>query len=111
MISVVAWGAEAFAFYWVLGWLGADVSMSFAIFVYALSMLAGGISFLPGGLGSAEAVMVSMLVFKGMTMPAAIAATVFIRLATLWFAVAIGLVALFRSRRGEISAGELYEAR
>lgn len=45
--------------------------------------------------------MVSLLVLKGMTMPAAIAATVFIRLATLWFAVVIGLVALIRSRHGE----------
>lgn len=101
LLSVVAWGAEALAFYWVLAWLGADVSLSFAIFVYALSMLAGALSFLPGGLGSAEAVMVSLLVVKGMTMPAAIAATVFIRLATLWFAVAIGLVALYSSRHGE----------
>ncbi|WP_445001099.1 lysylphosphatidylglycerol synthase transmembrane domain-containing protein [Halomonas mongoliensis] len=102
VISVIAWGAEALAFYWMLGWLGADISLSFAIFVYALSMLAGALSFLPGGLGSAEAVMISLLVLKGMTMPAAIAATVFIRLATLWFAVAIGLVALIRSRHGEV---------
>ncbi|MGE4533514.1 lysylphosphatidylglycerol synthase transmembrane domain-containing protein [Halomonas sp.] len=106
VISVVAWGAEALAFYWMLGWLGADISLSFAIFVYALSMLAGALSFLPGGLGGAEAVMVSLLVLKGMTMPAAIAATVFIRLATLWFAVVIGLVALIRSRHGEAPVEE-----
>jgi len=106
VISVIAWGAEALAFYWMLGWLGSDISLSFAIFVYALSMLAGALSFLPGGLGGAEAVMVSLLVLKGMTMPAAIAATVFIRLATLWFAVLIGLVALIRSRHGEAPAEE-----
>lgn len=107
VISVIAWGAEALAFHWMLGWLGADISLSFAIFVYALSMLAGALSFLPGGLGGAEAVMVSLLVLKGMTMPAAIAATVFIRLATLWFAVAIGLVALIRSRYGEAPVEEV----
>lgn len=101
VISLVSWGAEALAFYWVLAWLGADISFSFAVFVYALSMLAGALSFLPGGLGGAEAVMISLLVFKGMMMPVAIAATVFIRLATLWFAVAIGLVALYCSRKGE----------
>lgn len=100
-ISLIAWGAEALAFYWVLQWLEADISFSFAVFIYALSMLVGGLSFLPGGLGSSEAVMISLLVLKGMTMPAAIAATVFIRLATLWFAVVIGLVALYRSRHGE----------
>ncbi len=101
IISLIAWGAEALAFYWVLQWLEADISFSFSVFIYALSMLVGGLSFLPGGLGSSEAVMISLLVLKGMTMPAAIAATVFIRLATLWFAVVIGLVALYRSRHGE----------
>jgi uncharacterized protein (TIRG00374 family) len=100
-ISLIAWGAEALAFYWVLQWLEADISFSFAVFIYALSMLVGGLSFLPGGLGSSEAVMISLLVLKGMAMPTAIAATVFIRLATLWFAVVIGLVAIYRSRHGE----------
>ncbi|MFT6207746.1 MAG: hypothetical protein ACJA2G_003026 [Cognaticolwellia sp.] len=100
-ISLIAWGTEALAFYWVLQWLEADISFSFAVFIYALSMLVGGLSFLPGGLGSSEAVMISLLVLKGMAMPTAIAATVFIRLATLWFAVVIGLVAIYRSRHGE----------
>lgn len=102
LISVIAWSAEAIAFYFVLQWLGAEISVSFAVFVYALSMLAGALSFLPGGLGGAEAIMVSLLVVKGMTTPAAIAATVFIRLATLWFAVMIGLMALYKSRKGEV---------
>jgi uncharacterized protein (TIRG00374 family) len=100
-ISLIAWGTEALAFYWVLQWLEADISFSFAVFIYSLSMLVGGLSFLPGGLGSSEAVMISLLVLKGMAMPTAIAATVFIRLATLWFAVVIGLVAIYRSRHGE----------
>ncbi|WP_017430753.1 lysylphosphatidylglycerol synthase transmembrane domain-containing protein [Vreelandella jeotgali] len=98
LLSLAAWSAEALAFYWILGWLGADVSLAFACFVYALAMLAGALSFLPGGLGSAEAVMVSLLVVSGMATPTAVAATVFIRLATLWFAVALGLCCLMRSR-------------
>lgn len=103
MLSVLAWGAEAIAFYWVLGWLSADISLSYAVFVYSLSVMAGALSFLPGGLGSTEAVMVSMLALKGVLMPTAIAATVFIRLATLWFAVLIGFIALSRSRRRAVS--------
>jgi uncharacterized protein (TIRG00374 family) len=106
VISIIAWGSEALAFYWVLGWMGAEVTLSFAIFVYALSMLAGALSFLPGGLGGAEGVMVSFLVLAGISMPSAVAATIFIRLATLWFAVLIGLVALIRSRHGETSGLE-----
>lgn len=98
LLSLLAWGAEAVAFHWVLEWLDADIALGYAVFVYALSMLAGALSFMPGGLGGAEAVMVSLLVLAGLTMPDAVAATVFIRLATLWFAVLIGLVALIMSQ-------------
>jgi uncharacterized protein (TIRG00374 family) len=66
------------------------------VFVYALAMLAGAVSFMPGGLGGAEAVMVGLLVWKGMDGADAVAATVLIRLATLWFAVAIGAVMLIK---------------
>ena len=103
LLSLIAWAAEALAFHWVLQWLGADISLEFAVFIYALSMLVGGLSFLPGGLGSAEAVMIALLVLKGMAMPTAVAATVFIRLATLWFAVLIGLFALYKSRHREVT--------
>lgn len=99
LLSVLAWGAEAVAFHWILGWMGADISLTFAVFVYALAMLAGAISFMPGGLGGAEAVMVALLMWKGMASADAIAATVLIRLATLWFAVGIGALMLLRIRR------------
>lgn len=98
LLSVVAWSAEAWAFHFILERLGADVPLRFAMFVYALAMLAGALSFMPGGLGGAEAVMAALLIWKGMSPADAVAATLVIRLATLWFAVAIGAVALGRSR-------------
>lgn len=98
LLSVIAWNAEALAFHWLLQWMGADIPLAFAVFVYALSMLAGALSFMPGGLGGAEAVMVALLVWKGMPSADAIAATVLIRLATLWFAVGIGGLMLSRSK-------------
>jgi len=96
VLSVIAWSAEALAFDWILKWMGADIPLTFAVFVYALAMLAGAVSFMPGGLGGAEAVMVGLLVWKGMNSADAVAATVLIRLATLWFAVAIGALMLMR---------------
>lgn len=96
LLSLIAWGAEAVAFYWILKWMGADIPIAFAVFVYALSMLAGALSFMPGGLGGAEAVMVALLVWKGMPSADAVAATLLIRLATLWFAVGIGGCILLR---------------
>jgi uncharacterized protein (TIRG00374 family) len=105
LLSVIAWSAEALAFDWILKWMGADIPLTFAVFVYALAMLAGAISFMPGGLGGAEAVMVGLLVWKGMDSADAVAATVLIRLATLWFAVAIGALMLFRLNGEKTSEG------
>ena len=101
IISILAWGCEAVAFYLILYWTGFGdySSFTFAIFVYSLSVLIGALSFLPGGLGGAEGAMISLLIMRGIDMPAAIALTVFIRMTTLWFAVAIGILALFRSYR------------
>ena len=38
--------------------LGADVSLPLAVGIYATGILVGALSFLPGGIGSAEAVMI-----------------------------------------------------
>lgn len=103
-LSVAAWSAEALAFHWILQRLDADLPMTFAFFVYALSMLAGALSFLPGGLGGAEAVMVGLLVWKGLALPHAVAATFLIRLATLWFAVGLGIVALLFGQKQKVAA-------
>lgn len=95
-LSVLAWGAEAWAFHWMLDAMGLSVQASWAFFVYALSMLVGAVSFLPGGLGSAEATMVGLLIGAGLAEAPAVAATLLIRLTTLWFAVGLGAWALLR---------------
>jgi uncharacterized protein (TIRG00374 family) len=108
VLSVLGWGAEAVALWLMLGWLGIDTGWLFACFVYALSMLAGALSFLPGGLGGAEATMVGLLLWAGHAQPEAVAATVLIRLTTLWLAVAIGGVALLAwSRRAQPAGAAL----
>ena len=94
ILALVAWGAEGIAFYVILQNLEVDVSLGLAVSIYAVSVLAGALSFVPGGLGSTEAVMVLLLKLVGADMPTAVAATLICRLATLWFAVIIGGVAL-----------------
>lgn len=98
-LGLVAWGAEALAFSYLLGQMGLAVPVSIAIFIYAFAMLVGALSFLPGGLGGAEVTMALLLVLNGATPAEAATATLVIRLATLWFAVAIGLGALLRPPR------------
>lgn len=102
VLSLVAWGAEALAFRWICARLGMHLALGYGVFVYAASMIAGGISLMPGGLGGTEATMVALLVLKGAAAPDAVAATVLIRLTTLWFAVFLGLGALLGMRRPQM---------
>jgi uncharacterized protein (TIRG00374 family) len=105
-IGVISWLGECIAFFLVLIGLGLNASWSLllvATFVLAVSSLAGGISMLPGGLGVADASVAGMLLIlvdePEMTDSLAVAATLLIRFATLWFAVLIGALMLLVLRR------------
>jgi len=102
VLGLVAWGAEGFAFYYIMQSLDSDLSLPVALFIYAFSMLVGALSFLPGGLGGAEATMVALLMLNHIAQPQAIAATILIRLATLWFAVVLGVIALTLPERKSV---------
>jgi uncharacterized protein (TIRG00374 family) len=97
-LGVLAWFAEGFGFWWLLAALGHPLPLTTAVFIYAFAMLVGGLSFLPGGLGSSEAVMIGLLALHGFPEAAAVTATLICRLATLWFAVGLGAVFLTRQR-------------
>lgn len=88
--GLVAWAAEGFGLYLVADALGFELGLWAAVGIYAAGVLAGAFSFIPGGLGSAEATMVALLTLSGAPLSAAIAATVLVRVATLWFAVLLG---------------------
>lgn len=98
VISVVSWGFECVAFYFVLVGLGLDgtpLLLLQATFIFAASTLFGLVSFLPGGLGVSEVSSVGLLVtIVGMATPAATTATILIRFCTLWFGVLLGVIAL-----------------
>ena len=89
-IGLAAWLLQCVAFYVIVDALGARLSFQIAVFVYALSALIGALSFLPGGLGTTEISMVGLLVLFGVSDAHAVAATILLRLITLWFTVALG---------------------
>ncbi|MFV1997742.1 MAG: YbhN family protein [Acidiferrobacterales bacterium] len=97
-LGFIAWWAEAYAFHLMTVWMGLQLPLSVTVFIYAFSMIVGAVSFLPGGLGSAEVAMVALLMLSRVPAPEAVALTVLIRMTTLWFAVVIGLVLLLRRR-------------
>jgi glycosyltransferase 2 family protein len=94
-LSAASWFFECLAAYVCVRGLRLDLSLGDTVVVFSLGSLAGALSFLPGGLGVAETSMTGLIqVLSDASRAAAVAATVLIRLATLWFAVALGLVGL-----------------
>jgi uncharacterized membrane protein YbhN (UPF0104 family) len=95
IVSAASWFCECLSAYVCVRGLHLGLSLADTIVVFSLGSLAGALSFLPGGLGVAETSMTGLIrVLGDVSKAAAAAATVLIRLATLWFAVALGLVGL-----------------
>lgn len=89
-LGLVAWALEGLALWVILEALGVDASAVWAIGVFAAGSIAGGLSVLPGGVGTAEAGMVALLVAGGVPASTAFAATVLVRVMTLGFGAALG---------------------
>ncbi len=96
LMSVVSWGLEGVAFYFIIVGLGGVQGVLVeAMSIFSLTTIMGALSFLPGGVGVTEGGMVGLLMwFKIFEVEAqALAATYLIRLVTLWFGVGLGGVA------------------
>ncbi len=106
-LAVIAWLAECIGFALIVSaFPGTDVPVGLATLIYASTTIAGALSFLPGGLVVTEAAMTLFLVetARGVDEPTAAAATILTRLATLWFAVLLGVIAMTWLRRRMPSA-------
>lgn len=102
-LAVAAWSIEMLGLWVVIrGFPGCTLSLAATAFTYATSTIAGALAMMPGGLGVTEAGMTGMLQALGgaeITPSIATAATILVRIATLWWAVAVGAVALAIFRR------------
>lgn len=99
-LGLVAWGAEAIGFKIVGDVIHPEQPLSWTagIGIYAVATLVGALSFLPGGLGSTEAVMASLLYTQGFNVPDALLLTLICRVLTLWLAVVIGWLCVWLLR-------------
>lgn len=94
--SVLAWGAECVGYMLVFHGFGVDASLDVSTFLYAFATVAGGA--MPGGLGVADGALVggALQFLPGLDQGVAVAASLLIRVATLWFGVVLGAFALVR---------------
>ncbi len=100
LIATVSWFFECIGFYIVIHVYSTDISLSLATFIYSFSTIAGAISMLPGGLGLTEGSMTGLLVLNKIPKDKSAAITIITRAVTLWFAVVLGLIALYIFQRG-----------
>ncbi len=90
LLSLVAWFLEGLG-YAVVAWgLGSGISLMEGVFIYSVALLGGGLTLFLGGLGATEGGMVGLGMVFGMSRSISAAATIIIRVMTLWFAVLIG---------------------
>lgn len=95
LLSFVGWSLEGVALWVILRGFGISSPITLCVFFYATATLAGALIPLPGGLGVVEELLEEQLTRLGsVPTSAATAAMLLIRLATLWFAVVIGFIAL-----------------
>ena len=90
---MLAWSLQGFAFYYLMHAIGFELALPLAMGIYAIGLLAGALSMIPGGIGATEAAMGLLLAAAGAKPQIAVIAPLISRLSTLWFAVALGLVA------------------
>lgn len=97
-LATMAWFGECVSFWFILQGIGATPSgllLLQATFIYAAASLFGAALMLPGGLGATEGSMALLLQqIVGVAREASVAATLIVRLCTLWFAVLLGVIAL-----------------
>lgn len=93
-LSLMAWTAQGYGLYLIVDAFGFDVSPFLVIGIYNISILAGAISFIPGGIGATEAAISVLLISMGMDTSLAVIASIVCRGMTLWVAVLIGLVSM-----------------
>jgi uncharacterized protein (TIRG00374 family) len=105
LLSLVSWSFECLGYHLILINFNVGVSFLWSAFSYGFAIIVGSITMLPGGLGVTEGSLTFMLIRNNCPKNIAVASTFIIRVATLWFAVLIGIlsVTFYQKRFGKIS--------
>jgi uncharacterized membrane protein YbhN (UPF0104 family) len=99
-LAALVWLIEAAALMGLLQLQGDPLALTQAAVIRTAMALGGVLSFLPAGVGTAEATAIGLAVAFGVDRPAALAVTLVLRLCTVLLPTAVGLVVLGRQRDG-----------
>jgi len=109
LLSLVSWFFECFAYFLILKDFSVEITLFRSSFYYSFATVAGALSFLPGGLGAADALFTYFITSLGQPEAVAVSSTILFRVATLWFAVLVGLIAFtyYQRQSGRIDLNKL----
>jgi len=95
VLSIAAWSLEGIGLWVILRGFGERPGLPQTAFIYATATLAGALIPVPGGLGVTEKLLEEQMArLAHVPFATATAAMILVRFATLWFAVAVGFLAL-----------------
>ncbi|MEX1012798.1 MAG: lysylphosphatidylglycerol synthase transmembrane domain-containing protein [Waddliaceae bacterium] len=91
IMGFISWGFEVVGLFFIANVIAGGPHFFAILLTLGASLLAGSLTFLPGGIGGTEATMVHLLTTYSLSFADAIAITLAFRLCTLWFATIVGL--------------------
>ncbi len=109
-ISIASWFCECLAFYLVLWGFDSPLPLVSVTFIYAFATIMGALLMTPGGIVATEGTMGGLLILlHSLPKGTAASATFLIRMCTLWFAVAVGILVLSLCSKSFIAVPETQE--
>ena len=90
ILSLLAWITEEISLWFVLRGFDEPADPLFALSVFGIGSVVGGVSMLPDGLGAAEASIAGLLIAFGYSAAVATSATIVVRVGTLWYGAVLG---------------------
>ena len=101
LLSAFAWLFECLGMYLIVYAFQESINFTLATFIFSIASLAGALSMIPGGLGVAEATISGLLQLFQFTPSLSVGIAMIVRLGTLWYGAAMGLVVywLFPKKR------------
>jgi len=92
LLSLFAWGLDAVVVYLVFVGFDLNLEIVFTTFVMFSSLLFGVITLLPAGLGVTEISAIGFLTEKGVSLYMATSTIIMVRMVSIWYSTAIGLI-------------------
>ena len=83
-----------YGFFLILNQFNIEFSIMWSFFTYIFSIFIGSVSMLQAGLGVTDGSLTFLLTQNGFGKEIAVSATLIVRIATLWFALIVGILSM-----------------